>query len=238
MTYVHSRQDGQDVFESYKSIAKDGGLTPLTSTHVSNNEGTPREITTQFSGNNGRVAFRALPSRNPYQTATLVRSKTAGYSAFLYYALDLKRLKPKIEYIYDTLAEERGRLVTGALSLAAQNTVGRIRINHLVDDYMGQRIESFINDNGEPLGSRSLASNRVAYWVPSKEQAVGNLDFPTHDCVVLFGDLPVGKKNAWSKISGFDAAKVIKSFPRSEGVRKLSAVPDTRKMLPLPRRAR
>jgi hypothetical protein len=103
-----------------------------------------------------------------------------------------------------------------------------------VDDVLGSASESFVALNGEPLGARGIATDTVAYWVSSRDEAVGFFAFPTSELVTLFGSLPEGKKNTWAKRKNFDSLKAIGGFtpllgPNDPGSPK-------RPLVPLPRR--
>jgi hypothetical protein len=110
------------------------------------------------------------------------------------------------------------------------------QIVHVVDDFMGQPTESFVSENGEPLGSRAPLEDVIVYWVPNRQEAMGDMQFPTAEMTSLFGDLPEGKKNPWSKLPTFQANSVIGSFAKNPGARAISSEKKVTKRTPMPER--
>jgi hypothetical protein len=94
-------------------------------------------------------------------------------------------------------------------------------IRHVVLDILGQPSENFLTLNGDPVGARSPANGTIVYWVKTKAEAVGHLEYPSHAMIAMFGDLPEGKKNPWYAKARFDAEAVVNSFPKSFGTRKV-----------------
>jgi hypothetical protein len=101
-----------------------------------------------------------------------------------------------------------------------------------VDDYLGLPVENFVTPAGIPLGSRDPASETVAYWVPEKNDAVGTMTFPDKDVRKVFGGIPAGKINPWSKLGEFRPDIVINGFHRSKGSR--TVLPGNKKIKPVP----
>jgi len=231
-TYVRSRQGDEEVFVTSKSVAQAGAGTPVETIHSSNNSGAPYRIHAKFNKGKGTVSFFSNNSRK----ANLV--ETAQPSpfpiAFLFYAGDLSKFETGKKYSYTAFAEEAGRMQIGWLSVLNSKEAGGKRVLQLLNDDSGQPVENFVNENGHPLGARSVATDSVCFWVATKEEAVGDMTYPTGEMTALFGDLPQGKKNPWIKQAKFKSYDLITSFPKWDGERHVSSQSTTGTlMLPL-----
>lgn len=228
--YTRQRQIGdQEMFNSYRSVAKLNG-NPVSSRYSSNFTGSVIDIVAGFKNGIAKITTGLDKTKSGGSTA----NKVNHMSAFLFLLTDLRRLAPGTHYEYKTYAEEAGRRADGTLFLAGQKNLGSQRIFHVVNDFMGQVIESFVTENGEPLAARQPAGDSVVFWVPRKEDAVGLFSYPTAEFTALFGDLPEGKKNPWMQ-APIQVGQFIKGFKRSMGSRELSSK-KPRNTAPLPLR--
>ncbi len=229
--YIRQKQDGKEVFETYRSVAKAGTGEPVSSQHISTNTGMPLTITALFKNGVAKVS----QSVNHLKALTDTSAKAPHLSSFLFFLADFRKMVPGNNYEYRTFAEERGRVVDGTMVITAEKNLNGQRILQAVNDFLGQPIESFVTEDGEPLGARRPSGEFSCFWVPNKEEAVGLFAYPTAEFTTLFGDLPEGKKNPWSK-APFKAAEFIKGFAHSEGSRSVSSQGKANKKLPLPLR--
>lgn len=225
-TYIRQKQNGKEFYEAYKSVVNAKTWAPVASEHHSTNTGFPLTIKSSWKGGKGAVTFAATLG------GKLMNKDTAGdadfLGGFLFFAADLNKLAGNQDYSYASFAEERGRTALGWLTRAGDKDFSGTKVVHLVDDYLGEPIENFVAPTGEPLGSRSPTENYVTFWVPTKELAIGMFDYPTAEMTSLFGDLPEGKKNPWSKLSSYQAAEWIKSFAKAEGHRRTVSSADAK----------
>ncbi len=220
-TYVRIRMpDGKDYFEAFKSVSQTPSLTPVSTHYRGDISGMHVDVQARFSKGRVVVEKRANKHPKPYSVETSrVAAKRPFLSSFLFYVSDFSALKPGKNYTFETFVDRDGIGTRGNLSVAAEKAAGGLSHLHLVVDTSADPAESFVTDGGLPMGSRSLTQDFVSYWVPRKEDAVGTFPFPNNEVIALFGDLPEGQKNPWSKIPRFDARSFISSFPKSFGAR-------------------
>jgi len=233
-SYIRSKYNGNEVYVTSKSIAHAGEGKPIETTHTSNSNGVPYTVSAKFNkAGKGTVRFHSNNSRRP----NLVQSALGAPlpSAFLFFLTDFPKFQAGKKYAYSAFFEENGQTQIGQLSLLAAKESDSKRVLQILNDDSGQPVENFVGDNGEPLGSRSVATGTVAFWVATKEEAVADMTYPTGEMTKLFGDLPVGKKNQWSKSPNLKAISIIESFTIWDGARAISSTaPGT--VLPLPTR--
>lgn len=220
-TYVRMRMpDGKEYFESFKSVSSAPLLTPISSHYRGDLSGMYVDVQSRFAKGRVTVEKRANKSPRPYHVETSrVISRRPFLSSFLFYVSDFRSLKPGKNYTFDTFVDRDGIGTRGNLAVAGEKTVGGLKHLHLVVDTSADPAESFVSEAGFPMGSRSTTQDFVSYWVPRKQDAVGTFEFPNNEVISLFGDLPEGQKNPWVKIQGFDARKLIVSFPKTRGPR-------------------
>jgi hypothetical protein len=233
-TYFRVRQDDQEKFEGTKTVVKVGSGRPISSTYMTTTQGNPVTIVTQYNGAKGKVSFYAGKDKKLERVENI--KPVAHASAFIFYHADFKKMVPEKNYEYTALTEERGRIGVGILNYVNTKHTSAGQIVHVVDDFMGQPTESFVSENGEPLGSRAPLEDVIVYWVPNRQEAMGDMQFPTAEMTSLFGDLPEGKKNPWSKLPTFQANSVIGSFAKNPGARAISSEKKVTKRTPMPER--
>jgi hypothetical protein len=233
-TYFRVRQDDQEKFEGTKTVVKAESGKPISSTYMTTTQGNPVTIVTQYNGAKGKVLFYAGKNRKLERVENI--KPVAHASAFIFYHADFKKMVPEKNYEYTALTEERGRIGVGILNYVSAKLTAAGQIIHVVDDFMGQPTESFVSENGEPLGSRSPLEDVIVYWVPNRQEAMGDMQFPTAEMTSLFGDLPEGKKNPWSKLPAFQANSIIGSFAKNPGARAISSEKKVTKRTPMPER--
>ncbi len=238
-TYVRMKMpDNKEYFESFKSVAQTPLLTPVSTHYRGDMSGTGVDVRARFTKGKVVVERRADKVAKPYQVVTsTVAVKRPFLSSYLFYISDFKSLKPGLNYTFDTFIDRDAIGSRGNLTLAAEKAVGGAKHLQLVVDTSADPSESFVAENGYPLGSRSTTDDFVSYWVSNKEDAVGTFEFPNNEVIALFGDLPQGQKNPWSKIPRFDAKAAIASFPKSTGTVKLSKTARKKVSVGLPTRA-
>lgn len=235
--YVRMKDEGgapdAEVYDSIKTIALLGSAKPVLSVYESNRSGSKDIIRTEFSaGNIPKVTFitkagkKSSVRRDTAQKASLL-------SSFVFFVTDFKKLETQKPYEYEAYIEDRGRTGVGTLVYAADKSVSGQKVYHVVDDFMGQMMESFVAETGESLGARSLNGETVTYWVAEREEAVGAFKFPTDELTTLFGDLPEGKKNPWAPKS-VKALDAMNTFKKPASPRTLSS--NVKKQPTLPRR--
>ncbi len=233
-TYMRVVQDGQELFESTKSVARLGTGAPVSSSYTTNTLGNPVTIVTQYNGAKGKASFYSGNKRTLERAETL--KPVAHASSFIFYLADLSKMTAGKNYEYNALTEERGRIGVGILNFVTAKNAEGIKVVHLVDDFLGQPSENFVSESGEPLGSRSPFEDVIVYWVPNKKEAMGDMQFPTSEMTSLFGDLPEGKKNPWFKLPNFKADDFIRSFPSNPGARAVSSEKIVKVRTPMPER--
>lgn len=238
-TYVRMRMpDNKEYFESFKSVAAVPSLAPLQTHYRGDMSGMYVDVQAKFKGNAVVVERRANKSAKPYRVInTKLATKRPFLSSYLFYISDFGALKSGKNYMFDTFIDREGVASPGNLSVASEKSAGSLRHFQLVVDTSADPAESFVTDAGYPLGSRSTTQNFVSYWVSKRQDAVGQFEFPNNEVISLFGDLPEGQKNPWSKIPQFDARAFIAGFPKSTGARKLSKVERKKISVQLPFRA-
>lgn len=233
-SYMRVLQDDKELYESTKSVAKVGTGSPVSTSYTTTTLGNPVTITTQYNGAKGKASFYSDRKRKPERVENL--KAAAHSSSFIFYLADISKMSPNKNYEYTALTEERGRIGVGILNFVTAKTVQGAKIVHVVDDFLGQPSENFIAEGGEPLGSRSPVEDVICYWVATKAEAMGELQFPTAEMTSLFGDLPEGTKNPWSKIPGFKAYDAIRSFASNPGARAVSSEKIVKERTPMPER--
>jgi hypothetical protein len=233
-SYIRSKYNGGEVYVTSKSTAKPGKAAPVETVHTSNAGGVPFSIISRFKNGKGVITYHSNNSRKANLTET---AQTAPYpSAFMFFMTDFAKFQPGKKYAYSAFFEENGRTQIGKLSLLGAKEGAGKRVFQILNDDSGQPVENFVAENGEPLGSRSVSTGSTAYWVATKEEAVGDMTYPTGEMTKLFGDLPQGKKNVWSKAAGFESIKVIDAFTLWNGARAVSSSA-AGEVLPLPMRS-
>lgn len=221
ITYMRAKAGDGEASISVKSVAKSGSLTPIETSHSYTEAGKTQRIIGKFAGGKGVVNFHSQKSRKPQSVEKL---KWISFpSAFLFYVADWPKMKTRIPYRYDAFTEEAGENRLGYVTVLGTQTAGANSFMHVLNDDSGAPVENFLSAKGEPLGSRSTATGIVAYWVPTKELAAHDMAFPTGEMTSLFGDLPQGKKNPWSKVENFNALKVINGFDAKLAKTKVDA---------------
>ena len=223
-TYIRSRQNGKETARTFRTEAHAGSATPMASRYNgysgysgSAADGTsfpPSAIVAHFDkgASTGRVEFFAGGKKAPHTTQKQV--KPPLLSSFVFFAADLPKFRLDKAYGYYAFAEDYGRATMGTLRMVDDKTAAGAHVLHVVDDFFGQSLENFVAEGGEPLGSRNLALKTVCRWVAGRDAAVGSMTFPKAEIHALFGDLPKGAINPWSKLAGFDSSAVIDAFTK------------------------
>ncbi len=238
VTFVYTEHDGEKYYETIRSVAKKGTFAPVESARGGNNTGSRKEVAATFAGGKGWVEIRNPRGRKAFSKEPLDMKKTSFQSSYLFYVADLEKLQKGKNYSFDLYAERLGRPAYGQLSLEGETKAGDSKIQHLVLDLTGETIENFIGVNGDPLGSRSPAQGTIAFWVKTKQEAVGFFEYPNNDLIALFGDLPEGKKNPWYGLANFNAKDTVTLFQKSFGHRKLAMKAREKITAPLPVRVK
>lgn len=232
-TYIRTRRGDREYYVTSKSVAGEKSGASVETVHISNTTGAPFRIAAKFNKGKGTVSFYSNNARKP---GLVNHFEVSPYpSAFLFYTADLPQFQIGKKYAYTAFYEENGRTQVGLLSLLGSRENAGVKVLQILNDDSGQPLENFVGLNGEPLGSRSISTGVTVYWVSSKDEAVGNLTYPTGEMTMLFGDLPQGKKNSWSQASNFHAKPVIESFPVWNGLRSISSE-NSGRVLPLPKK--
>ncbi len=231
--YIRTRQGDQEFFITSKSKAKQGSGAPIETSYTSNFNGAPFTIDSKFKKDHVAVFYFSNYARKPSYTE---KAKLAPIpSAFMYFLADLAQFQPGKKYHYTAYFEENAKTQIGQLSLLGAKDVGGKRVLQILNDDSAQPVETFVSESGQVLGSRNAANDTVVYWVASKNEAVGDLAFPTGELTKLFGDLPQGKKNEWSKQTDLKSSSIIAQFTTWRSDRSLSSSQVTG-TLPLPLR--
>lgn len=216
-TYFRTKGPKQDYFVQVKSSARSGSGQPVETSHYSNVTGGSNRIHTRFRNGKGTVQYYSNNSRKAGLSKKVIYPQTP--SAFLFYIADLSKLKTNYRHPVRTLLEDEGQSQLSYLTLLSAKENSGSRVMHLLFDDSAQPIENFVSESGHPLGSRSMATDSVVYWVAKKEDAVGEFTFSTGEITSFFGDLPAGKKNPWTSLKSFDALSAIQQFPAWTGAR-------------------
>lgn len=234
ITYVMQESDGQDSYEYIKSVANESNLAPIESFYGGNSIG--KDYRTKFQKGTSVVEIHHPKSRNVLAREQFETVRTPLQGSFLFYLADLKKLAIKKNYYCNFFAERASRPAYAQLSLEGTTKIASSVVQQVVIDMLGQPTENFLTENGDPLGSRAPGQDVVAYWVKDKKSAIGTFEYPSNAFISLFGDLPEGKKNPWYSLADFDSLKVISSFRKSIGTRKLAAKERRKISYPLPTR--
>jgi len=233
-SYIRSKYQGNEVYVTSRSVAKPGKGECVETEHSSNANGVPYTIKSVFKKGKGTITYHSNNSRKANLTET---AAVATYpSAFMFFLTDFTKFQPGKKYAYTAFFEENGRTQIGQLSLLGAKEGAGKRVFQILDDDSGQPVESFVGESGEPLGSRNVGTGTTVYWVATKEEAVGDMTYPTGEMTKLFGDLPQGKKNQWVKAPGFRSHGIIDAFGKWDGSRTVSSSPKSG-VLPLPLRS-
>lgn len=233
-TYIRSRDGDSEFYTTSRSVAKAGNAEPVETAHTTGGSGAiPYTILSKFKNGKATINYHSNNSRKPSLTET---AQIAPYpSAFMYFVADFPKFQPGKKYAYSAFFESQGETQIGQLSVLGAKPGAGHRVLQILNDDSGQPVEGFVADNGEPLGSRSTATNTVVFWVATKEEAVADMTYPTGEMTKLFGDLPQGRKNIWSKSPGFRSLSIIESLTAWDGARSISSSPAS-SVLPLPLR--
>jgi hypothetical protein len=219
--YIRTKQGDGEVYESVTATAKEGSGAPVKSIYLSTVTGPTLRTTANFKKGVPWIAHEVNSADNPQH---FVKGNPAPMlSAMLYYMTDITKMSPQTNYGYTTFVEQRGRTDGAHLTLITQQPVASQAIYQFVNDSFGQPVENFVNAAGEPLGSRSMIDDFVCYWVPTREAAVGMMEFPAPQITKIFGDLPEGHKNPWGKTPDFRALQAINDFKKANDPRHPSS---------------
>ncbi|MGE4132982.1 MAG: hypothetical protein AB7F86_15175 [Bdellovibrionales bacterium] len=239
-TYIRTRDNaGQEEYQSFRSAARGFGFAPVHALHNSNNMGENLRTEARFKANGqGAVQFQLASAKAP-RTEKVRLQKNSLISAFTFLATNIPSLKQNVVYDYKAYSERRGWESPGELVLVGQQPVAGTKIYHVVDDYLGEPIESFVTAEGFPLGSRSPVSDWVTFWVPDRRQATGELQFPSGDLTKFFGPIPSESKAPWASAIKTSVYDIVQKFPKHKGSRYLSSTSKEKiEHRPLPRRGR
>lgn len=232
--YQRVKRGEREFYQEYRLEARAGSGQPVRCEHRSTDGAAPMDIATTFSkGGSPRSVWKDGVTKKVVKIETSPLAPMI--SGFLFYVADVPALKANVNYRYFAFTEERGRTDAGTVRLVDTKMAESKRVYQIVDDYMGEPVENFVNARGVPLGSRLAAEDYVAYWVPDRQAAVGLLEFPKTQIEQLFGKEPEGALNPWSALTEFRADVFIHDFRRSEGSRAPSAKNDP-KPIALPKR--
>lgn len=230
ITYLHNIVDGDPYYETTKSIANAQTLKPVESLNGGNNTGMRRTLAAYFKPGKAWVETRLPGAKKASNTDLMDPKRVPVQGAFVFYAADLGRLSKGKNYAFEFYSERAGRAAYGQLSLENEKQ----GVQQIVVDALGEPQENFVTVAGDPLGARSPANGTTVFWVKTRADAVGHLQYPSRDMVTLFGDLPEGKKNPWFALANYDAKAVVDSFPKSFGTRKLAQKEREKITVPMP----
>jgi hypothetical protein len=212
-TYVRRLDSGSELFSAFRTEVDGKTFAPVSSRWNSTDTGVPARVESTFTKGFGRVSFHFFSSKKPTRVDPKV--KAPMMSSFLFNTVDISALKPEQKYSYSAFSEQRGFTVPGKIRLEEIRTVGENKFFVVVNDYLGEPIYNFVDQNGFVLGARAFTGDFTVWWVPTREEAVGHFKFPTAEFTTLFGDLPSGKKNPWQNgMSAISAANIVSNTIR------------------------
>lgn len=193
-TYIRRRRGEVENYTFTRSVVKND-FTPVSYYFRADDHNLDQYSKAEFSGSKIQVdTFDAKGKK--IASAIETPPKGAFLSAFTNYLLPPAKMELGKDYDYLAFTEEFGRYQRGELFLKETKSVAGQTVYQTFDDVSGETIESFMFGNGDPLGSRSLAGDVVAYLVSSRTEAVQGFDeFPQKHVIEFFKDLPEGKKN-------------------------------------------
>lgn len=217
-SYMRIKQGDKEVYESLASTAKAGSGEPLKSVYLSSNTGPTLRTTTDFKGGVPHYTTEVNSADNPKHFKTGMKSTMM--SSMVYFMTDLAKMTPHTNYSYKAYDEQSGSTDGAHLYFIEQQKVGGIPVYQFVNDSAGQPVENFVTAAGEPLATRAILGDSVAYWVADRAEATGLLEFPVQQITKIFGDLPEGKKNSWSAIPKFKAENAVAEFKKASDPRR------------------
>lgn len=221
---------GDEAFQSLRAAAKTGSALPVSSESVRARKG-ERTTTKAIFDNKGAGKVTLITQYGgKSSTQTTTTAPASLLSAMALYVTDWSKLKEGHTYTYNAFVEDQGRNGAEAMTYVGKKTIGGLTFRHVINHFNGQLVESIHSESGEILGSRSWSGELVTYWVPNRELAAGEYEFPTAELTRVFSDLPGGKKNPWSNRS-LNALTTLNAIPKASN-------PDAKKAgLILPRRS-
>ena len=233
-TYVRTVQNGREVSESMKSESTMGVVAPISSSYSGQVEGKPARVEAKFrkTASLDAVDVYGKGKGVPKETRKVIHP--TYLSSMVFYIADLAKFHVDRTYGYLAFSEERGRTSLGSLRLIDDKPVTGFRILHLEDDFLGQRVENFVSETGEPLGARNPAAKAIVRWVPSLEQAAAKMKVPENEIVNLFGNMPKGRANAWSGAHGFDSNSIISGFTKPVHTKRANVIERKSSMASMP----
>lgn len=220
-SYLRIKQGDKEVYESLTATAKVGSGEPIKSVYLTSNTGPTLRTTAEFRNGVPFYTTEVNSADNPkhFKKGT----KSSMLSAMLYYMTDFTKMTPQTDYAYKTYDEQNGSTDGAHLFLIEQQKISGMPVYQFVNHSDGQPVENFVSPSGEPMATRSMIENSVAYWVADRAEATGLMEYPTQQIAKIFGDLPEGKKNPWSKIPKFNAAQAMAEFKKASDPRRPSS---------------
>lgn len=170
-----------------------------------------------------KLAVNTKRPSDPDADHMLPRNPGAFISGFLFYVLDIPRMEANSPKRYEGFSEPDGRFSIGAVTLLGQKSAGKTKIYHFDDYFAGEPIENFVTETGDPVGTRS-SLNQIVTYLTTKEDAVGEFDFPQAKLTAIFEDLPDGRKNVFMQAEEkIDIRKIIDSFAEPKAGRDVDS---------------
>jgi hypothetical protein len=145
--------------------------------------------------------------------------KNTLLSGFLIYAIlrSPQGLKANIKFDYDAVAEELGDVKRGTVALKDFENFQGQKALKIENTFLDTKSHNLVSEKGEVFSTQSIAQRISIELVSTPQAAFGDFKIPQQIIKNLFGDMPLGNKNALASSASTPSGTVAIS-PKKEGV--------------------
>lgn len=195
-SFLKTNQLGGNIQESTKA-ASNNKFEPISYSYTALTGSSPKTIDASFKG---EVMKIIKTDGKIKKEETYKIPKGTFLSSFLGYLMLQKGISLDKKFAYKAIAEEDGETYDGEAWIKEKmDHLGQSAFR-ILNKYKGNQFVSFMNDKGEVLGTKIPDQNIESQLMNSPAEATKDFLVPNQTLKLLFGKVPLGKKNSLQKI--------------------------------------
>lgn len=215
-TFLRTGKVGGDITEATSAVA-DESLNPISYQYISTVGKSSKMIEAKFKKNHMSGTITEDGKKKTFQRDL---PKGVFLSAFtIYTVLKSKtgiQVGPRFEY--SAVSEEDADVVKADLLIQKEDQFDGVKTYRILNRFKDQKFENQVTDRGEILSTIIPASALSSVLVAKPQDAVGDFGLNATAIKGIFGDVPVGTNNVFSRRLKAEALGTEKPAGKQQGV--------------------
>lgn len=194
-SYLKTNEAGGNITESVKAVANDK-FQPISYQYTTKIGEQLKMIDAKFKKD--EMTGTVSDGKNK-QTLKVKLKKGTFLSTFLGYLMLQSGYKADKKFSYSAVAEEDGGSYTGEAYIKGEEDYKGQKVFRILNNFKGTQFVSFVTAKGEVMGTQSPLQNLSTELVANPAEATKGFVVPSDTLKILFGTVPTGKTNVFSK---------------------------------------